>query len=497
MENIRMPREKVSLNLEDIRAADANTVAASFLSWLGMENGGQIQTETMRHSYAKCLTARIICRDLLASAYDEKYNLYDYRGLDAVNTILQPLEQTKEFAKAKRSSGESGIFQASFNKYKMFWEYLEEGGTINRDAILAASRFVQTMQQENIPYALPLQEAVDAKGGTLEEQILEIVLKSHYIVLETLSRVIRPDLFLNVQRPNGTKVTRNFMASVKRVAEGLCKLPNAQIGKLEQADAHNFRLKEDVYYSVEWVTAQRNKHDTLTIAGVIGLSLYDETEDFVVHKHRESGKFESAFGYGGLHDWLCKRNHQEITSFTTGVFYAFIGYFMKMKVPYAFRLTESVENDQTISERQRMKMVKKGYEWLARYFKYEPAVQKLKDIEARNHPKKTAGEELLDIILAGLNTEEPPKENVEVEDEEINPALRDMTSEQVRAISVSELNLSVRASNCLANAGIKTIGELLDKSADDLRNHHNFGRKSIEEIRAQLAKVYLHLRGEG
>ena len=170
---------------------------------------------------------------------------------------------------------------------------------------------------------------------------------------------------------------------------------------------------------------------------------------------------------------------------------------MKMKVPYAFRLTESVENDQTISERQRMKMVKKGYEWLARYFKYEPAVQKLKDIEARNHPKKTAGEELLDIILAGLNTEEPPKENVEVEDEEINPALRDMTSEQVRAISVSELNLSVRASNCLANAGIKTIGELLDKSADDLRNHHNFGRKSIEEIRAQLAKVYLHLRGEG
>ncbi|MBR4654371.1 MAG: hypothetical protein IKO72_13505 [Kiritimatiellae bacterium] len=337
--------------------------------------------------------------------------------------------------------------------------------------------------------------AADAKGMTLEEQILEIVLNSHYIVLETLARLIQPDIFVNVKNPKGTRVTRNFMAEVKRMAEELCVLPDAQIGKLDPTDARNFLLNEDVYYSVEWAMEQMNEHDTLTIAGVIGLSLYNETEDFVTHKHHESGKFKSAFGYGGLQDWLCKRNHQDITSFNSNVFYAFIGYFMKMKVPYVFRLTESVENDQTISERQRMRMVKMGYEWLVRHFKYEPAVQKLKDIETCNHPKKTEGEEFLDKILAGLNTEECPKKNVEVEEEEINPALRDMTAEQVRSISVSELKLSVRASNCLANAGIKMIGELLDKSADDLRAYRNFGQKSIEEIRAQLAKVNLHLRG--
>ena len=147
MEDIQMPGEKASLNLEDIRAADANIVAASFLSWLGMENGGRIQTETMRHCYANSLTARIICRDLLDSAYDGKYNLYDYRGLDVVNTILQTFEQAKGFEKTKGSSGGNGVFQASFNKYKKFWQYLEEGGTINRDSVLAALYFVQTMQR--------------------------------------------------------------------------------------------------------------------------------------------------------------------------------------------------------------------------------------------------------------------------------------------------------------------------------------------------------------
>ena len=351
------------------------------------------------------------------------------------------------------------------------------------------------MPREKAPLNLEYIRASDAKGMTLKEQIVEIIRKSHYIVLETLSRVIRPGIFVNVKNPKGTRVTRNFMSEVKRVTEELCALPNAPIGKLEQAEAHNFWLNGDVYYSVEWAKGQLKEHEKLTIAEVIGLSLYDEAEDFVAHKHRESGNFESAFGYDGLHDWLCKRNHQKIIPFDS--LYPFVAYFMKMEPPYVFQLIKSLEQDQKIPEGQRMKMVKKGYEWLVRYFKYEPAVQKLKDIEARNHPKKTAGEELLDIILAGPNTEENQKENVKVEEEEINPALRDMTSEQVRAISISELKLSVRASICLAHAGIKTIGELLDKSADDLRAYRNFGQKSIEEIRAQLAKANLHLRGEG
>ncbi len=491
MENIQILREKAPLNLEDIRAADANTVAASFLSWLGMENGGQIQTETMRHSYANSLTARIICRDLLAAAYDEKYNLYNYRGLDAVNTILQALEQANGFAKAKRSSGGSGVFQASFNKYKKFWKYLEEGGTINRDDVLAALRFVQTMQEEKVPDALPLQEAIDAKGMTLEEQIVEIVLKSHYIVLETLSRVIRPDIFVNVKHPKGTRVTRDFMAEVKRAAEELGALPNAQIGKLDPTDARNFLLNEDVFYSVEWVTGQMNEHDTLTIAGVIGLSLYDETQEFSALQYRQTGEIESVLRYQGIYEWFCARNHQKMTDFDS--LFRFLGYFMKIKAPYAFQLVESLEQDQTIPERERKKMVTRLCEGLVVRFKYRAAAQKLEEIQAVHHRDMTPEEAFLKEIFPDFELDADAAQGRE----EINPALRDMTPEQLQETSVAELALSVRAGNCLANARIETIGVLLGKSADDLRAYRNFGRKSIEEIRAQLAKVNLHLRGEG
>ena len=379
MENIQILREKAPLNLEDIRAADANTVAASFLSWLGMENGGKIQTETMRHSYANSLTARIICRDLLDSAYDGKYNLYDYRGLDAVNTILQTLEQAKGFEKAKRSSGGNGVFQASFNKYRQFWEYLEEGGTINRDSVLAALYFVQTMQQENVPDALPLPEAFDEKGMTLGEQIIEVTRQSRYIVLETLSRVIRPDIFVNVKNPKGTRVTRDFMSEVKRAADELCKLPNAPVGKLDTTDAQNFFLNEDVYYSVEWMTEQMNEHDTLTIAGVIGLSLYDETQEFSANQYHQTNKIESVLKYQGAYEWFCERNHQKIIIFNS--FDNSLALFMKMKVPYAFQLAESFEKDPTTPERQRAKIVQELCEGLWARFGYEPAAQKLRDIE--------------------------------------------------------------------------------------------------------------------
>ena len=228
--------------------------------------------------------------------------------------------------------------------------------------------------------------AADAKGKTLEEQIVEIVLKSHYIVLETLSRVIRPDIFVNVKHPKGTRVTRNFMAEVKRAAEELVALPNAQIGKLDPTDARNFLLNEDVFYSVEWVTGQMNEHDTLTIAGVIGLSLYDETQEFSALRYRQTGEIESVLRYQGIYERFCARNHQKVIDFNS--LYHFLAHFMKTKAPYAVQLAESLENDQAIPERQKAKIVRKLYEGLAARFKYEPAVKKLRDIEEM--PKRRA-----------------------------------------------------------------------------------------------------------
>ena len=53
-------------------------------------------------------------------------------------------------------------------------------------------------------------------------------------------------------------------------------------------------------------------------------------------------------------------------------------------------------------------------------------------------------------------------------------------------ISIDELELSVRAYNCLKRAGINTIGDLLDKTIDDLGKVRNLGKKSIDEIEEKL-----------
>ena len=52
--------------------------------------------------------------------------------------------------------------------------------------------------------------------------------------------------------------------------------------------------------------------------------------------------------------------------------------------------------------------------------------------------------------------------------------------------SVEELELSVRSSNCLKNANIRTIGELTKKTEEDITKTRNFGKKSLEEIKAKL-----------
>jgi DNA-directed RNA polymerase subunit alpha len=58
---------------------------------------------------------------------------------------------------------------------------------------------------------------------------------------------------------------------------------------------------------------------------------------------------------------------------------------------------------------------------------------------------------------------------------------------------VEELELSVRSSNCLKNANIKTIGELIRKTEDDIGKTRNFGKKSLQEIKEKLKELNLNL----
>ena len=58
---------------------------------------------------------------------------------------------------------------------------------------------------------------------------------------------------------------------------------------------------------------------------------------------------------------------------------------------------------------------------------------------------------------------------------------------------ISELELSVRSSNCLAEANIRTIGDLVRRKETEMLKYKNFGKKSLNEINAVLVSMDLHL----
>ena len=61
-------------------------------------------------------------------------------------------------------------------------------------------------------------------------------------------------------------------------------------------------------------------------------------------------------------------------------------------------------------------------------------------------------------------------------------------------MSIEELDLSVRSNNCLRRAGINTVGDLINKSEEDLKKVRNLGTKSLEEIIKKLIDLQLSLR---
>jgi len=60
-------------------------------------------------------------------------------------------------------------------------------------------------------------------------------------------------------------------------------------------------------------------------------------------------------------------------------------------------------------------------------------------------------------------------------------------------VSVNEIELSVRAANCLNNANITTVGELAQKTEGEMLKYRNFGKKSLNEIKEKLQELGLNL----
>ncbi len=66
--------------------------------------------------------------------------------------------------------------------------------------------------------------------------------------------------------------------------------------------------------------------------------------------------------------------------------------------------------------------------------------------------------------------------------------------DKVLEMTIEELDLSVRAYNCLKRAGINTVAELVQRNQEDMMKVRNLGRKSLEEVEQKLEALNLSLR---
>lgn len=94
---------------------------------------------------------------------------------------------------------------------------------------------------------------------------------------------------------------------------------------------------------------------------------------------------------------------------------------------------------------------------------------------------------LKDHMAIFINFEEAPEEELDFPTTEDERLMEQLTR------SVDELELSVRSYNCLKNADIKTIGDLVTRSESEMLKTKNFGRKSLNEIKDILAEMGLAL----
>ena len=99
---------------------------------------------------------------------------------------------------------------------------------------------------------------------------------------------------------------------------------------------------------------------------------------------------------------------------------------------------------------------------------------------------------LKDQLTVFINFEEPLEEIPSKDDEDKKKRAREELRDKLFK-SVDELELSVRSANCLKNANIQFISELVQKTEQDILQTKNFGRKSLNEIKDVLVGMGLHL----
>ena len=107
----------------------------------------------------------------------------------------------------------------------------------------------------------------------------------------------------------------------------------------------------------------------------------------------------------------------------------------------------------------------------------------LKPEEAISGAAKILSEHL--SLFVSLTDQVMPVSMVQPEDDK---------KEKVLEMTIEELELSVRAYNCLKRAGINSVAELVQRNQEDMMKVRNLGRKSLEEVENKLAELGLALR---
>ncbi|MDR1191022.1 MAG: DNA-directed RNA polymerase subunit alpha [Verrucomicrobiales bacterium] len=85
------------------------------------------------------------------------------------------------------------------------------------------------------------------------------------------------------------------------------------------------------------------------------------------------------------------------------------------------------------------------------------------------------------------------QEPIEFEEPKQSSATQDSALKKLLNMSVNEIELSVRAANCLNNANITSVGQLAMKSEGEMLKYRNFGKKSLNEIKDKLHQLGLSL----
>jgi len=97
-----------------------------------------------------------------------------------------------------------------------------------------------------------------------------------------------------------------------------------------------------------------------------------------------------------------------------------------------------------------------------------------------NDALESAAQIIIDLFTLLINNKDTNENN------QLETKTRSISIEPYTNIAIEELQLSVRAYNCLKKAQINTVGDLLQYSPEKLQELKNFGRKSADEVFSTL-----------